>query len=387
MQTSYESEVLSLCRELVRRPSLSGQEGAAADLVAEEMAMLGYDHVARDDLGSVIGVMTGESTGPTVLIDAHLDVVPAISPESWTRPPFAGLSENGAIWGRGVVDTKGSLAAAVPAVAALGRRGMRGTLVMSASVGEEMVEGLALGYILDRCAPDMVVICEPTRLRLGIGHKGRCGLVLTTQGVAAHSSRPEAGVNAVYRMLDAVSRVRAIPLPHDELLGRGVNELVEIVSSPYPGTSMVPEGCTTRFDRRLVRGETRDSVLEELHDALRGLDGLSVAYHRAELTTYTGRTFIVEDFHPAWAMGEDIEIVRRAQRGLTTGGLDASLYLAPYCTNGATSAGERGLPTIIYGAGDITRAHGVDEHLEEEALVRCFHGYVALLDGLLRGST
>ena len=74
MQTSYESEVLSLCRELVRRPSLSGQEGGGR-LVAEEMAMLGYDHVARDDLGSVIGVMTGESTGPTVLIDAHLDVV------------------------------------------------------------------------------------------------------------------------------------------------------------------------------------------------------------------------------------------------------------------------------------------------------------------------
>src|SRR5690554_2714637 len=127
MQISYETEVLSLCRELVRRPSLSGQEGEAADLVAEEMTMLGYDHVARDDLGSVIGVMVGESTGPTVLVDAYLDVVPATSPESWTRPPFAGVSENGAIWGRGATDIKGSLAAAMLAAAALKQRGMQGT--------------------------------------------------------------------------------------------------------------------------------------------------------------------------------------------------------------------------------------------------------------------
>jgi putative selenium metabolism hydrolase len=386
MQTSYEAEVLAFCRELVRRPSLSGDERHAADLVEAEMAMLGYDRIERDDMGSVVGLMLGDGAGPRVLVDAHLDVVPATSPDLWSEPPFSGVTRQGAIWGRGAVDIKGSLSAAVLAGAALKRQGLVGTLVVSASVGEEMIEGLALDVILARHRPDMVVICEPTGLRLGIGHKGRAGVVLTARGVPAHSSRPELGVNAAYRMLDAVARVRAIPLVQDELLGSGVSELVEIVSSPYPGTSMVPDGCTARFDRRLVRGETRESVLGQDGEALRGTEGLDVAFHRVEFRTYTGLALVVDDFHAAWAMAVDDEIVRRAQRGLAVAGLESSLYLAPYCTNGATSAGERGLPTVIYGAGDIGRAHAVDEHLDEDELVSAYQGYIALLGSLLHAA-
>jgi len=378
MQITYESEVCGLCRDLVRCQSLSGQEKSVADLVQREMEMLGYDHIERDPLGNVVGVIRGAVPGRVVLFDAHMDVVPVTSAEAWRHPPFSGLQAEGRIWGRGATDIKGSLAAALVAIGSLPRKSLAGSTIMCASVGEEMSEGLALGHVLAHHPADMVVICEPTGLQLGLGHKGRAGLVVTATGVSAHSSRPELGVNAIYRLIEAISRIRQIAPRQDDLLGCGVNELVEIISRPYPGTSMVPDGCRARFDRRLVRGETRKSVLDEMRRALAGLGAIEVHYHRAELSCYTGQSLVADDFHPAWTVSPDSEIVRRARRGLTQTGQRPEIYLAPYCSNGAASAGEMGLPTIIYGAGKIEDAHSVSESLSVESLLAAFRGYQGL---------
>jgi len=385
MQIPYATEALSFARELVRRPSLSGQERDVAELVVREMTMLGYDEVSTDDLGSVVGVRTGEAPGPTVLFDAHMDVVPVTESEAWRHGPFSGERAEGRLWGRGSNDVKGDLAAALVALGALPRDAFAGRIVMAASVGEEMIEGLALGHILACQRVDAVVVCEPTGLLLGLGHKGRTGVVVEARGRAAHTSRPELGVNAVYRMMGAIGRIRAVPPRRDALLGEGVNELVEIVSDPYPGTSMVPAGCTARFDRRLVRGETPDSVLDEMRDALAGTDGMSARLHRVSLDCYTGRSFTVDDFHAAWALEEGHPVVQAALWGLREAGLPAEKFLAPYSTNGAASAGELGIPTVIYGAGDIADAHVVDESISVDALQAAYQGYQALARVLTGG--
>ena len=382
MQITHESEVCAFCQELVRCPSLSGDEKGVADLVEREMVMLGYDEVYRDDLGSVVGVVYGARPGPRILFDGHMDVVPVTSPEAWFFPPYSGERADGCIWGRGAADVKGSLAAALIGIGTLPHEGLSGSIIMSASVGEEAIEGLALEHVLAHHPADGVVICEPTGLRLGIGHKGRTGMVLSAEGVAAHSSEPAQGINAVYRMIEAVSRVRRMPPHRDERLGVGVSELVEMVSSPYPGTSMVPHGCSARFDRRLVRGETSQTVLDEMREALSGLDGLSVRCHQGELHCYTGRSFMVEDFHLAWALAPDSDMVRRALEGLADAGQDPELYLAPYCTNGATSAGKLGIPSIIYGAGEVADAHIVNESVSIDSLIGAFHGYQGLARAL-----
>lgn len=183
-------------------------------------------------------------------------------------------------------------------------------------------------------------------------------------------------------MIEAVSCIRQLAPRRDELLGQGVNELVEIVSSPYRGTSMVPGKCRARFDRRLVRGETRESVLAEMREALAPCAGLAVRYHRAELACYTGHTISAENFFPGWAVSADSQIVRRALCGLAEAGQQPELYAAPYCTNGATSAGELGIPTIIYGAGAIEASHVVDESVSVEQLAGAFRGYQGLARAL-----
>jgi len=405
---------VSFCQELVRLESLSGREGAVAAAVEREMAALGYDEVRRDELGSVVGVVraprrrggagagpgggaaaagaeaagaaaAGVAAGPApvgVLFDAHMDVVPATQPEAWRFPPFSGERAESRVWGRGATDVKGSLAALVVAVGTLDRNRLAGDVVVSAGVGEELVEGLAVTQVLERHAPRAAVVCEPTGLRLGLGHRGRASLVVEAAGKAAHTSRPENGVNAVYRLTEAIARVRAMPRRPDPLLGEGLIELVEISSQPFPGSSMVPYHATARFDRRLVRSETRDGVLEEMRAALAGLAGISVSLHQGRLSCYTGAVFTVEAFHPGWAVEAGSEVARRAVAALRDAGLAHDTFYAPYCTNASATAGERGIPTLLYGAGEIDAAHAVDESVGEADLAAACRGYQALALGL-----
>jgi putative selenium metabolism hydrolase len=383
MQISYRHETISFCQELVRRDSPSGQEGQIAEVVARQMSMLGYDPLWRDEVGNVIGVMRGHRPGRRVLLDAHMDVVPATSAESWRHPPFSAVLDKGYIWGRGSTDNKGPLAAVIMGVAALARSGgLCGEVAVAATVGEEMVEGFATARVLEGFDADYVVVCEPTEMRLAIGHKGRCGVIVSAEGLAAHSSQPERGINAVYRMMEAVRLVRELPLHEDERLGRGVDELVEIVSSPYPGTSMVPEGCTARFDRRLVRGETRDSVLAEMGAAVAAVEGVTVRYHRNRLRTDAGYDYAGEDFLSAWCMDPSDEIVGRAQAALRSVGQPDSWYTAGFCTNGAATAGDLALPTVVYGPGSISMAHVIDERMAVDDLLAGVEGYCALARAL-----
>ncbi len=382
MTTELESGTLALGQELVRIESLSGREQDTAAAVARAMTALGYDEVRVDELGSVLGRRRGARSGPPLLVDAHMDVVPAPEPAAWRFPPFSAERSEGRLWGRGSTDVKGSLAAAVVGIGLLPRAELAGDVLVSASVGEERIEGLAVGHLLERHAVRAAVVCEPTRLAVGLGHRGRASLVVEAAGRAAHTSRAENGVNAVYRLTEAIARVRAMTPREDELLGRGHAELVEIGSLPWPGSAMVPYRATARFDRRLVRGETRDGMLGEFVEALAGLDGITVSLHAGTLECYTGAAFTVEAFHPGWAVPADAAHARRARAALREAGLGAEVFYAPYSTNATATAGRRGLPTLIYGAGDISAAHAVDESVSEAELVAAARGYQALARAL-----
>jgi acetylornithine deacetylase/succinyl-diaminopimelate desuccinylase-like protein len=145
---------------------------------------------------------------------------------------------------------------------------------------------------------------------------------------------------------------------------------------------MVPYHATARFDRRLVRGETRESVLGEIGQALAGLEGLGVHLHEGTLDCWTGRSFTVEAFHPGWAVEADAPHAQRARAALADAGLDRGVFYAPYSTNATATAGRQGIPTLIYGAGDISAAHAVDESVSVEELLAALRGYQLLARGL-----
>jgi putative selenium metabolism hydrolase len=381
---AQREQVIAFTRELVQARSLAGQERDAALVCERWMKQLGYDEVSIDRYGSVIGVRRGNRTGKTILYDGHLDVVPATSPEKWVHDPFGAEVSGGKIWGRGTSDMKGAVAAMACAGAYLPREMFNGTIIISASVGEEELEGPALAEVLKARPADVVIIGESSELKIGIGQKGRAGMYIETRGVPAHSSRPEEGVNAVYKMIEAIERIRKLPPPTDPVLTPGISELVEIVSSPYPGTSIVPDGCRVRIDRRLVRGETRESVLAGFRDALQGIDGVEVRYMQVRLPCYTGETIVSDDFHPAWVTPRESDLVKRVARALNSVDLPIDYFASRYCANGSASAGEMNIPTLIFGPSTPAVAHTIDEYIEIDELIRGTEAYAAIGVEVLR---
>ena len=381
---NQKEQVIALTRELVRVESLPGQERDAAAICERWMRQLGYDEVRVDRLGSVVGRRHGNASGKTIHFDGHTDIVPATSPEKWTHDPFGGELSDRKIWGRGSSDMKGPLAAMICAGAFVPREEFDGVIAVSASIGEETLEGPALAAILREHPADAVIIGESSELKIGVAQKGRAGIQIETRGVPAHSSRPEEGVNAVYTMMEVIERVRAMPAPTDPVLTPGICELVEIVSSPYPGTSIVPDGCRIRIDRRLVQGETREGVLSAYRDALRGVEGVEVSYLRVALPCYTGEVIEMEDFHPAWVTPRDSGLVKCAEAALASVDLPIDYFASRYCANGSASAGEMGIPTLIFGPSTPAVAHTIDEYIEVEELLRGAEVYAALGRELLR---
>ena len=275
-------------------------------------------------------------------------------PSAWSQDPFGARIEQGRLWGRGSADTKGALAAMICAAAAVPLEAFSGTLIVSASVCEENMTSAALAHILERHRADMVLVGEPTSLHLGTAQKGRAGLLIEARGRSSHSSRPDLGDNAVYKMMEAVARIRALPpLLHPDL-GAGVCELIEIDSGPKPSLGMVPHRCTARLALRILPGETAPSVLGRISGCLAGLEGLTVQLEELTQVCYTGTSITMQECIPAWAAASSsLQTRLLAELGTTC-------FAAPYTTN-ASAAAALGIPTFLLGPGSIDQAHGVDE--------------------------
>jgi putative selenium metabolism hydrolase len=370
---------LSLCQSLVRAPSLSGDELLAAEIVADAMRHLDYDRVTTDEYGSVIGIRHGKNPGRTLLFDAHLDTVPLSSSPEWHYDPFGGTVASHRIWGRGACDDKGILAAMICGAARVPRHSFAGTIIVSASVCEENLTGAALGFILDHHHADLVIVGEPTELKLGIAQKGRAGIVVSARGKSAHTSRPELGENAAYKMIEAISRLRAMDLPTDPELGRSFFELTEIVSEPLPGTGFVPSGCRARFVARTMPNETQAVILERCQNALAGLDGITIAFDQLTQRCYTGKILAMCDFIPGWRVHPNDPWLSTILDALRDIGLTAETFAAPYGTNASMSAGTRGIPTFIFGPGSIEQAHTVDEWIAIDDLNAGEQAYAAIV--------
>jgi len=213
-------DIIDFAKQLIRTKSYTGHEGDLADLVLNKMKELDYDHVSVDELGNVIGVV---GDGPTrILFDSHMDTVGVNHPEEWRLDPFSGEIVDEKLYGRGSVDMKSALSAAIFAGHIVKRLGLQEgkTIYITASVMEEDYDGETV-YSMCRhleSLPDYVVICEPSRLDLALGHKGRALLKVTSKGISAHGSAPEKGINAVYKMIPLLQRVEAL---NNEMMRKG----------------------------------------------------------------------------------------------------------------------------------------------------------------------
>lgn len=388
-----EDQLVAFCQEAIRIPSHSGAEKNVAEMLQEKMKEYGYDEAIIDKYGSVTGRIRGNRPGKTILLDGHIDHVDVIDGAEWSHDPFGAEIQDGKIYGRGTSDMKGSVTAMITAAAHFAgdcNRDFAGEICVSCTVHEECFEGISSREVSKLVKPDFVIIGEATSTTVKIGQRGRAEVVVETEGVSCHSSNPDKGVNAVYHMMALIAEIQKIVPNEHPILGKGILELTDIMSYPYPGASVVPSLCRATFDRRTLVGEDEKIILGQIEEAIAkasaAVPGLKAKTYLAEGSEkcWTDETISAKRYFPAWVIDEGNEFVQKALAGLKEAGIEATISHFSFCTNGSHFCGEANIPTIGYGPSLESLAHVRDEYIEIDQLIKAYRGYKSILGQLMQ---
>ena len=256
------STTVELARALLRAASPSGAESPAAQVLLAAFGRYGFDRAWTDEAGNVIGAFD-RGEGPTVMLNGHLDTVPVGDPELWPHPPLEGVIADGRLWGRGASDMKSSLAAMTVAAAQAAERGFSGTLLVAGVVQEE-VGGLGARWLGETLPADVVVLGEPSKLELKLGHRGRIEVDVHLPGAIAHAAKAELGENALYRAARFLARLEVLELPRGGPLVGSSATPTRLVSYPSDGANVVPGEAVVTVDYRNLPSDPPVEVLERL---------------------------------------------------------------------------------------------------------------------------
>ena len=212
-----DNDAIRLASSLIRIPSVTGSEGEIISFLDSYLADAGFSTEILPS-GSLIGIIDGGMTGPTTVLDGHIDTVGIDDESEWSFPPFAGDVADGMIRGRGASDMKCGVAASIVAASRFAGQRFPGRIVVACIVEEERFEGIASREVSERLYPDYVIIAESTDGRLNIGQRGRAEIQIESYGRSCHSSNPEEGSNAIYAMIEAIGRIDSMPLHSHPLL-------------------------------------------------------------------------------------------------------------------------------------------------------------------------
>jgi acetylornithine deacetylase/succinyl-diaminopimelate desuccinylase-like protein len=303
--------------------------------------------------------------GQVILFEAHQDTVPV---DGMTIDPWRPTVRDGRIYGRGSCDIKGGMTAMLGALARLVNEAPRPrpTLIMACTVNEE--HGYSGASALTQLwstpggdsifprAPDGAVVAEPTNLDVVVAHKGAVRWRCHTHGRAAHSSQPQLGDNAIYKMARVVAALegyaRDVPasLPAHPLCGR--SSLSVGVISGGLSVNTVPDRATIEIDRRIIPGEDGEAAYRQVVDYVtrRTELGSAVEHERPYLE---GRSLVDG---PNRLLASRLVDAARTVRG------SAAEVGVPFGTDAATIAAS-GVPSVVFGPGSIAQAHTADEWL------------------------
>jgi acetylornithine deacetylase len=355
-------EAAELACSLIAIPSVNPAVGAPSEVSGEEaLAVFVAAWATRRGLAAelfpalpgrpcvLVTVPAGVADAPTVGYFAHLDTV-------WTPAmptPFNPRRERGRILGLGACDDKGSLAAGLLAAAALAQGPPPPVnLVVVGTVDEEFGFAGIRALVPGKIRPDVAIVAEATGLCPVIAHKGIVRWRVATRGESVHASLVPRGRSAIFpaaRLVAATERLQGELLsrpPHPRL---GLPTLNVGIIRGGSQENSVPDHCEFTVERRLLPGESPEAALAELRAAL---DPVGEAY-----TLHGGfqaPPFAIDEGHP-WPVALRREI-RKLRPDLGFGALTVA-------TEAAHLAGQ-GIPTVVFGPGDITHAHAATEAVD-----------------------
>jgi acetylornithine deacetylase len=337
-------------------------EAAIAAFIADWSRARGLEVVLQEAVPgrpNVIALARGSGGGRSLMINAHVDTVGV----SGMAKPHQPRVLDGRLYGRGAFDMKAGLAAGMLAVAAAAHQRLRGDVVLAAVVDEEYAS-IGTSALLESWRTDAAIVTEPTQLRTCVAHKGFVWLELVNEGVAAHGSRPELGVDAITRLGPVLSAILALdaelrahtahPLLHSGSLHASLIQGGQELSS-YPAR------CTLALERRTIPGETAALVEEQLRELLE-----RCAAHDPLLNT-TLRTTLVRDPFEIAATAPIVATLQ-AQAGAMLGSPPPIIGDTPWMDAALLSAA--GIPTVVFGPCGAG-AHAVEEWADLASVLHC----------------
>ena len=371
-------KILRLTSSLVKIPSENppGNEREVANYLESEMKKIGFK-ISRYDFKpgrpNLIGrLKTGD--GRTIIFDGHMDTVPAGNPDLWiTKDPFSGEIIDGRLYGRGSADMKSSIAAFLSAVeTVLDKSELEGEVLVFL-VSDEEASGMGTKDILSKgYAADMAVVGEPTGLEVMIAHKGVVRWRLSTFGKSAHSSSPEKGINAIYKMAKACLELRRfserLQLRRHPLLGSPTMSINMIRGGEKD--NVIPDFCEVSIDRRLVPGEKLEDVESELINVLEGIKRRDKEFHyRLDRYQYIPPSLTKPDADIVQLMKKIVRKVVGVEPKVS--GFKATCEMVHLVNSG--------VPTVIFGSGKLEQAHKINEYVEVEEIVKAAEIYAHLI--------
>jgi succinyl-diaminopimelate desuccinylase len=361
--------VKELLKRLIQAES-TAQTGelAAAEIISAELASSAVD--CRIDSWSrnranIIATVKSAGRKPQLLFACHLDVVAAAG--NWKYPPFEGVESEGRIYGRGSIDMKGGIAAAVTAIRQIvdSATGLEGDIIFFAAAGEETDSCGARRFVdgLGQNPPELagVVIPEPTDFTVVTAHRGMLWLEVKTFGKAAHSSTPELGVNAITSMKNLLVELDGFKIPFEphKLLGNCSMSINTITGGRE--INVVPDSCAVSIDIRTLPGQQSEQIIsdfEKIFAKLKRKDpqfeaSVSIVREVGALETDPQCGF-VRDFCSAVRINET--------------------KVVSYTTDGPHFA-SLGAPVVIFGPGKPQLAHKQDEYIDIADLQKAVRFY------------
>jgi acetylornithine deacetylase len=345
---------LSLLRDLVATPSVSGAEEAVARLIESTVKSWGLD-VVRDDTGVKVEVK-GRDPGPTLALVSHLDVVPP--GEGWTRDPFSPQVEGDLLYGRGSGDAKASVAAMLTALRDVADRPLvRGRLLAILGYSEETRHTSMPRAVASVGGIDAAIVGEPTNLQFAVAQRGLMMIDLVARGTQRHAGyAAEDGefTNAIELLSGDLSRLGGLcrDRPHPIL---GHPTITPTMVEAGVSRNVTPPIATAILDVRSTPAWPHEELATELRRAL-----------RSEVVVTSDR--LVPCQTPERSRLLDVATTLRP---------DAAHYGSPTCSDWVFL---RHCDAFKCGPGTSRRSHTPDECVEmrEVTAARRFYGEVAM---------
>jgi succinyl-diaminopimelate desuccinylase len=379
-EPQIDDELTDVIHEMVSRETENppGNERRAAEYVHEWLTDRGIDaELVREPYEDrpQVAARVGEGE-PAVVLNGHIDVVPAGNREEWSHGPYAAEIADGRLYGRGSVDMKTGVAVAMRALADLKEsvesNELAGSLVFHAAIGEETAEP-GTKVLLERGYDgDYGVVLEPTGMHTATSEKGLAWYEIVVSGEPSHASRPNQGDNAISNAHPVLMALEA----YDDRIGERENDLVgqahATVTQIEAGTkeNVVPEDAVITVDRRFLPSESAEQLDAEIDELLAGVED----EHDVETSWRRTRTYESAAIDPDSPLAEVFREAAAEHADVPTEpwGVTASTDVRNFVIDADVEA-------ITWGPGDLAQAHTYDEHIE---LADATAGLRALKDAL-----